>query len=107
MSKLFFDSWLDFSGIDKKIKLASQDRNETAELWDLIDGIIHHRVFDLILGKLPKESHEEFIELFHKCPHDEIRITAYLKEKTDEGIVDYIKEGLKGLENEIISSIDE
>lgn len=106
MSKLFFDHLIVLSEVDRKIKSLAKNQEEKEELWGLIDEIVHHRVFDLILGKLPKEKHIEFMEMFHKCPNDEVYIMSYLEKATGENLGDYIKEEFKKFEKEILSELE-
>lgn len=107
MSKIFYDHLIYLEEVEVFVKKTARDLGEREELWGLVDEIIHHKVFDMILGKLPRENHEEFMEMFHKCPYDETYIMTYLKKKADPNIADYIKNGLKDLGKEILDSISE
>ena len=102
MSKLFFDRLIVFEKIEGKIKKTASSKEEREELWSLIDEITTHKVLEKILDKLPRRHHEEFLELFHKCPHDEITIFAYLKNKTGKNIEDDLKRDLKKLEADLL-----
>ena len=90
--------------VDVYIKKAASTKEEREELWGLVDEIIHHRVFDVILSKLPREHHEEFLELFHARPHDE-GLIDYLKDKIGENIEEVIKQELGSLAFEILKDI--
>ena len=107
MSKLFFDHLLNLDKLDKKIKKVAKTTEEREELWLLVDEIIHHKVLDSILGKLPKDSHEEFLVLFHKSPHNQDLLFGYLKNKIGENIEELISQELGLVSDEILSEIEE
>jgi len=69
MSKLFYDHLLYLEEVEIEIKNRASSKEEKEELWGLVDEIISHKVLEKVLDKLPRESHEEFLELFHKSPH--------------------------------------
>ena len=102
MSKLFFDHLLSLDNLDKEIKKMAKTPEEREELWLLVDEIIHHKVFDIILEKLPKDNHEEFLEMVHKFPHDEDFLFGYLKNKIGENIEDILRAELGDLTYEIL-----
>jgi len=104
MSKIFYDHLLILEEVNLFIKRTAQTEEEREELWGLVDEIIHHKVFDVILGKLPREHHEEFLEKFHKSPHDESLID-YLKEKIGQNIEELIKQEIGSLGEEILREI--
>jgi hypothetical protein len=106
MSKLFFDHLL--TGLDEineqlKKVFASNEEREEAEL--LVEERINSKVLEKILDKLPKDNHEEFLLLLHKCPHDEVKIFGYLKGKAGEDIENKLKEDLEGISREILREI--
>lgn len=105
MSKLFYDHLIVFEEIEKVIKKTSSTKEEKEELWILVDEVINHKVMEKILDKLPKEHHVEFLELFHKCPHDEITIFGYLKEKTGKDIETVLKKELSEISKELLETI--
>src|SRR3989304_4293940 len=90
MSKLFFDHLVSLEDLEKEIKKVATSKEEKEELWGLVDEIMHHKVMGCILNKLPRDNHEEFLEMFHKHPHDEDLID-YLQEKIGENIEELIK----------------
>ena len=92
MSKLFFDHLLELKEIDKQIKKVAKTQEEKEELWALVDEIVHHKVMGCILDKLPRVHHEEFLDLFHKSPHDEELLFTYLRTKVGENIESLIKQ---------------
>lgn len=94
MSKLFFDHLLELDKLDNHIKQVTHTQEEREELWLLVDEIIHHKVLDVILEKLPRHHHEEFLHMVHKAPHDEKFLFDYLKEKVDKNIEEIIKQEL-------------
>ena len=105
MTKIFYDHLVELGKIDKQIKKVAKTSEEKEELWGLVDEIIHHKVFDVILGKLPREHHEEFLEKFHASPHDESLID-YLKEKIGQNIEELIKQEIGSLGEEILREIN-
>src|SRR3989344_6046281 len=105
MSKIFYDHLLILEEVNLFIKRTAQTEEEREELWGLVDEIIHHKVFDVILGKLPREHHEEFLEKFHASPHDESLID-YLKEKIGQNIEELIKQEIGSLGEEILREIN-
>lgn len=105
MSSLFFDQLLDLKKIDKKIKKVSSSYEEKAELWQIVDEIIHHRVFGCVMDKLPKKYHSEFVELFEKTPNDQ-KLIGYLKAKTKTDIENLIKDAVAILTLELISEFE-
>lgn len=105
MSSIFYDHLIVFEEIDIVIKKTTQTKEEQEELWNLVDEIIHHRVVARILDHLPQEHHEEFLDKFHKRPHDEGLIT-YLNEKTQNDIESEIKSEIDTLKKEILKEIN-
>jgi hypothetical protein len=102
MSKLFFDHLVVFEEIEGKIKKTASSKEEREELWGLVDEVTTHKVLEKILDRLPRAHHEEFLELFHKCPHDEIVIFGYLRDKAGKSIEDDLKQDLKNLEADLL-----
>jgi hypothetical protein len=105
MSKLFFDHLVEFEEIEKQIKKVAKTSEEREELWGLVDEIIHHKVIGCILDKLPRQHHEEFLELFHKSPHDEELLFGYLRKKVGDNIESLIKQEIGGLASELLEEI--
>lgn len=102
MSKLFFDHLVVFEKIETVIKKTSSSKEEREEHWKLVDEIVTHKVLEKVLDRLPRTHHEEFLELFHKCPHDEITIFGYLKSKVGENIENDLKNDLRNLEADLL-----
>lgn len=105
MSKLFFDHLLELNELDHEIKKIAKTREEREELWALVDEIIHHKALGCILDRLPRDNHEEFLEMFHKSPYDEGLLIGYLKEKVGENIEEILKTELGSLAFELLREI--
>lgn len=104
MSKLFFDHLIVLEEVNVFINKNAQTREEKEELWGLVDEIVHHKVFDLILGKLPEENHQEFLKLFGSHPHDE-GLLDYLKQKVGENIEDLIRQEIGDLSASLLEEL--
>ena len=106
MSKLFFDRLMVLEEVELEIKKTASSKEEREELWMLVDEIVNHKVLEKVLDKLPRAHHEEFLELFHKCPHDEQAIFGYLKGKTgQDNIEEILREELKSISTDILKEI--
>lgn len=105
MSKLFFDHLIELGKVDRQIKKVAKTPEERDELWGLVDEIIHHKVVGCILDKLPRENHEEFLEMFHARPHDAEYLFGYLKKKVGENIEELIKQEIGILESDLLQEI--
>lgn len=105
MSKLFFDHLIDFKEVDKQIKKSIKTQEEREEIWLLIDEMIHHKVMGCILDKLPRDHHEEFLDLFHKSPHDEELLFNYLKKKIGDNIESLIKQEIGDFSADLLEDI--
>ena len=105
MSKIFYDPLTDaLEEVEREIEKVTGIKEEKEELWKIIDEIVHHRVLGCILEKLPHEHHQDFLEKFHKAPHDE-NLFLYLKEKINDDVEAVIKEEIGGLAYEILKEI--
>ena len=105
MSKLFFDHLIYLEEVEIEIKKSASSSEEREELWKLVDEIVTHKVLGKVLDKLPREHHEEFLELFHKCPHDEVRIFGYLRSKAGDSIEEDLKNDLKNLGQDLLREL--
>jgi mRNA-degrading endonuclease RelE of RelBE toxin-antitoxin system len=105
MSKLFFDHLIYMEEVEFEIKKTASSKEEQEELWGLVDEIVVHKVIGKVLDKLPRKHHEEFLELFHKSPHDEEIIFGYLKSKAGENIEVVLKEELENISSDILNEI--
>lgn len=105
MSKLFFDHLVELKEIDREIKKIAKTAGEREELWGLVDEIIHHKVMGCILDRLPREHHEEFLELYTGRPHDEKLLFDYLKEKVGADMEEVIRSEMEKLSVELLGEI--
>lgn len=105
MSKLFYDHLIYLDELEVEIKKTASSVEEREELWSLVDGIVTHKVLGKVLDKLPREHHEEFLTLFHKCPDDEITIFGYLKNKAGENVEKELQKELKHISTEILQEL--
>ena len=105
MSKIFYDYLVELKEIDKQIKKVAKTSEERVELWGMVDEIIHHKVMGCILDKLPRVHHEEFLDLFHKSPHDEDLLFTYLRAKAGDNIEDLIKQEIDNLSSDLLEDI--
>jgi len=101
MSKLYYDHLIVLDEIEAEIKKGAKSQEEKEELWKVVDEMVHHRVMGCVLENLPEKHHREFLDKFHKAPHDEGLIT-YLKEKVGENIEDLIKQEIGNLAFELL-----
>ena len=106
MSKLFVDHLVELKKIDREIKKVAKTSEEREELWGLVDEIVHHKVMGCILDKLPRDNHEEFLEMYHKSPHDDELIFGYLKTKAGPDIEETIKQEIGALSTELLEEIN-
>ncbi len=104
MSHIFYDHLIVLDDLEKEIKNVAETPEEKEELWKIVDETIHHRVLGCILDQLPKESHTEFLEKFHKAPYDE-NLMGYLKAKVGENIEEVIKQEIGSLAYELLNEI--
>lgn len=101
MSILFYDHLTIIDGLDKKIKKLASSNDEMQELWTYVEELIHHRVLECCLGNLPEEHHKEFLEKFHKAPHD-TGLLEYLNQKIGKDVEKLIKTEIKKLSKELV-----
>jgi len=102
--KLFYDHLIVLGDLEIHIKNAVEIEEERHELWEIIDEIIHHRILEALLDRLPNEHHDEFLHKFHESPHDE-GLIEYLTEKIQDDIESLIKSESKLIYSEIIGEI--
>lgn len=101
MSKLFFDPYIKLEKVEEEIKKSGFSVEEREELFRLVDDIVNAKVLKTIMDNLPEEKHIEFLEIFHKSPHDEEVIFGYL----GEDIKKTLEEKLENFDKEIINEI--
>lgn len=104
MSKIFYDHLIVLEEVEAEIKNSAQTEEERHELWQLVDEIVHSKVLEFLLDRLPSVHHNEFLEKFHAAPYDE-RLIDYLEEKIGENIEELLKEEIGGLAYEILGEI--
>ncbi len=104
MSIIFYDHLTIIEGLDEKIKKLSNSNDEMQELWFYVEELIHHRVLDCCLDNLPREHHPEFLEKFHKTPHD-ANLLTYLNEKIGKDVEKLIQVEMKKLSKELRSDL--
>lgn len=104
MSKIFYDHLIEFQEIEMFIKNNSSSIEEKEEIWNLIDGIIRHKIFDIILSQIHQDEHERFLEKFHKCPHDE-KLLTHLSNLSGKDIEKIIKQEARKIEKEILEDL--
>ena len=101
MSTLFFDKLIVLDKLDLHIKKKYESNEERQELWQMVEEIIHHKVMGCCLDHLPKEHHNEFLDLFHKSPYDE-NLLKFLSDKTKKDMKKIIKEEIKMLTKDLL-----
>jgi hypothetical protein len=105
MSKLFYDHLIVFEEIEAKLSsynFSSPDEKE--EVHQMIEESVHYRVMACILDHLPREHHNQFLELFHRSPHHPGLLT-FLKDRV-ENIEEIIKKEVKDLEKVLLKDIE-
>ena len=105
MSKLFYDHLIYLEEVEVEIKRTASSKEELEEVWGLVDDIVNHKVLEKIFDKLPRKHHEEFLELFHKRPHDEEIIFGYLRRKAGKDIEKELQEELKDISSDILKEL--
>lgn len=101
MTTLFFDHLIVVRGLDKKIKKYAASNDELQELWSYVEELIHTKVLECCLGNLPEKHHKEFLDKFHKEPHDK-GLLNYLNEKIGKDVEKLIKIEIKKLTKELL-----
>ncbi len=101
MSIIFYDKLVVISSLDKKIKKLTESSEERQEMWQMVEEIIHHKVLGCCLDNLPHEHHSEFLDMFHKAPHDQ-NLLKYLNEKSKKDMKKIIKEEIKKLTKDLL-----
>lgn len=105
MSKIFYDHLIILPKVEVEIKSIAETEEERHELWQIVDEIIHHKILHVLLDKLAKEHHDEFLEKFHAAPHDE-DLLDYLIVRTGTEIEEIIRMEIGRLEKEILKDIN-
>ncbi len=104
MSKIFYDHLIDLSEVEKEIKKNVKDPEERAEVYQLVDEIVHHRIVGCILDELPQAHHKEFLSKLTQTPHDE-NILFYLKDKVSKDLEQFIRSEMYNIGSELLQLI--
>lgn len=81
------------------------DSEVKEESWKQVDGILNYKFAAKVLGELPEEKHEEFMEIFIENPEDEEKIFGYLEENAGEGIRKEMTKFMSDLSSEIVHDL--
>lgn len=95
---------LDLTKVENEIKKNVKDPDERAEIYHLVDEIVHHRVVGCILDRLPESHHQEFLSRFGEKPHD-MSLIDFLSKRIPEDIETFIRNEAYILGNEILQLI--
>ncbi len=104
MSRVFYDRFIVFEGVEREMDKLGLDAEERQELEQLVDELVHFRVVDRILSHLPRNFHAEFLDKFHKAPWDE-DLLAYLDERVEESVEEHVKDEVGKLKKEILADL--
>lgn len=104
MSKIFYDHFIKLEEIEVEFDKLEMEPEEREELEHLVEEMVHHRVLDRILTHLPRHHHAEFLDRFHKAPHDESLI-RYLDEKIERSVKEHVEEEMEKLKKEILEDL--
>ncbi|MBI2010366.1 MAG: hypothetical protein HYS86_04300 [Candidatus Chisholmbacteria bacterium] len=78
--KLFYDHLIiDLDDVYAEIEHLEVDGKTRRRLIRIVDDTTHHTVLDTILSHLAKDKHEQFLDRFHRAPHDPEHL-SFLKE---------------------------
>lgn len=102
MAKIFYDHLIVFEELIAELN--SLDNESKQEIIGLMDETLHHHILDTILTHLPKEHHGEFLERFHKAPHDP-ELLLFLKQYAVVDIEEKIKEKAKKVKRGLLSEL--
>jgi len=102
-SKAFYHSVIDVQRIHSHLEKVGLDKEKHLQAWSLIEETIHIKILDTILAKLPEKKHQDFLEKFHKTPHDPKLLLELEKEIKD--LKKHIHESFTKLEKEIFEDL--
>lgn len=83
MAKLFYDHLISIHEVLGELDKHKLSHDEKVDIVKTIDTTIHYQVIETILTHLPSDKHQEFIDNFHKKPHDKKHL-KYLKEHKED-----------------------
>jgi len=104
MSKTFADHILAKDEIFTHIELYTKHPEQKQELINLVEEIFSHHLLDTVLTHLPKNHHDEFLEMIKKGLSDP-KILKFLKEKIEIDIEKEIRKSALKLRKELLSDI--
>lgn len=104
MSKLFFDDLVDLSDLEKAINESVESEDERHELWHIVDELLHHHVLGCVFDHLPGEHHEEFLNLYHANPADDMLI-HFINTRASIDFAELLKNELQSLQNSLLSDV--
>jgi predicted metallo-beta-lactamase superfamily hydrolase len=105
MSKIFYDHLVVLEEVRVEIDKLVHEKEEKEELWNIIDELMHHRIFDLILSKLHFDHHSEFLKKLYEAPYNDDLLT-YLKEKVEEDVEAIIINEVNKIKKEILKELN-
>lgn len=103
MKQIFYDHLVIREDIEIELDRYKIDLNDREEILRLADETLHHEVLNVILTKLPKEKHHQFLTHFHKNPADPKLLTDLKKDIAD--IEEEIKKVAARVKKEILSEV--
>ncbi len=101
--KNFYDHLVAVEEVTTVLKNYNLSVDEHGEITQLVEKTIHHEVLNIILKKLPKEKHEDFLNKFRAAPHDK-NLLDYLKREVGD-IEEEIKKTAEKIKREILGEI--
>lgn len=104
MSKLFYDHLIVLKEVEVTLRSADFSPEEKERVHQAVEETIHYHVMTCILDHLPREHHNQFLELFHRSPHHPGLLT-FLKDRV-ENIEELIKQEVKDLEKLLLEDIE-
>lgn len=79
--RLFYDHLIiDLHDVYAEIEHLEIDGKTRRRLIRIVDDTTHHTVLDTILSHLEPKKHEQFLDRFHRAPHDPEHLT-FLKDE--------------------------
>lgn len=104
MSKIFYDHLIVLEEVGVELDKHDLSSEEREEIEQIIEETVHHRVLDRILSHLPRHHHADFLDRFHRAPHDE-ELLKYLDEKIEESVEKHIADEVGKLKRELLEDI--
>lgn len=102
MSKLFYDHLIVIEEIEAVV-------GKNKKILDLVDRTLQHEILDVIFTYLPRDRHEEFLNMFHAAPHNP-KLLNYLNDHSpvnmELAILDRANKTKKKLLREMLKVLD-